>query len=93
MFGGWFGLHYFKLGKMWRGLFQIAGLILAIVYSYFTIKLNIRTGFLGNFILVCGIIWASSVVIWIVDTVSILFNKFKYPVSLPYSNTETDKGE
>jgi len=93
MFGGWFGLHYFKLGKIWRGLFQIAGLILAIVYSYFTIKLNIRTGFLGNFILVCGIIWASSVVIWIVDTVSILFNKFKYPVSLPYSNTETDKGE
>ena len=93
IFGGWFGLHYFKIGKLWRGIFQIIGLALSFVYSYFTIELNIRTGLLGDFVLVCGIIWASSVIIWFVDIVSILFNKFKYPVSLPYSNVETDKGE
>lgn len=91
--GGWFGLHYFSLGKMWRGIFQVLGAIFSIVYIYFAMQLNIRTGYLGNAILICGIIWAISFIIWWADIFSIIFNRFKYPVSLPYSYKETEKGE
>ena len=91
IFGGWFGLHYFSLGKIWRAIFQIIGCVFAFVYTYFAVTLNITSGYLGNLILVCGIIWLISFVIWLSDIVYIIFNKFKYPVSLPYSNTE--KGE
>lgn len=87
IFGGWFGLHYFDLGKKWKGLFQVLGLILAAVYAYCAGTLNIRSGYLGNLILVCGIIWMASFIIWMSDIFSIIFNKFKYPVSLPYSDT------
>lgn len=84
--GGWFGLHFFKLGKKWRGLFQILGLLGAFIYSYFIIKFNLRTGYAGNLILICGIIWVVSFIIWLSNIISIIFNRFKYPVSLPYSN-------
>lgn len=89
--GGWIGLHYFTLGKKWRGLFQVAGVLLMFVYVYFAGHLGIRSGFVGNFILLCGIIWLSSFIIWLVDSVFIIFNKFKYPVSLPYSNQKEVK--
>ena len=85
LFCGWFGLHFFHLGKKWRGAFQILGLIGAFVYGYFTLKFNIRSGYAGNLILAFGIIWVASFIIWLSDTISIIFNKFKYPVSLPYS--------
>lgn len=86
MLGGWFGLHYFNLGKIWRGLFQVVGFVFGMIYSFIAVRLNIRIGYLGNLLLVCGIIWAASVVIWFWDTVAIAFKRFKYPVSLPYSN-------
>ena len=91
IFGGWFGLHYFVLGKIWRGTFQAVGILMMFVYVYFAGHLGIRNGFLGNFILVCGIIWLVSFIIWLVDSVSILCNRFKYPVSLPYSNQKEVK--
>ncbi|MFQ6724485.1 MAG: hypothetical protein ACLRFE_04070 [Clostridia bacterium] len=91
LLGGWFGLHYFKLGKIWRALFQICGLIFAFVYTNFAVTKGIRTGYLGNLIFVCGIIWASSFVIWVSNTFSILFNRFKYPVSLPYSDSKDNQ--
>lgn len=91
--GGWFGLHYFKLGKIWRGLFQLIGFMLGVIYSYVTIKFNILTGYIGNLLLVGGIIWASGAIIWFFDTIKILFKKFKYPVSLPYSNQATGYNE
>lgn len=87
LLGGWFGLHYFSLGKIWRGLFQALGTVFAFVYSYFAVVKNVRTGYSGNLILICGIIWVASLVIWIADTIAVMFNRFKYPVSLPYSNT------
>ena len=89
IFGGWFGLHYFSLGKIWRGVFHIVGFAMAFVYAYCAMKFNIRTGYLGYFVLLCGFIWVASFIIWLVDIFSIIFNKFKYPVSLPYSNQET----
>ena len=86
LFGGLFGLHYFKVGKIWRGLFQVLGFVSAFIYACLAIKFNIRVGYLGNLIFVIGLIWLSSFIIWWADTFSILFNRFKYPVSLPYSN-------
>ena len=91
MLGGWFGLHYFNVGKLWRGIIQLLGAIFAIVYTYFAVEMNIRTGYLGNLILVCGIIWAYSFVAWVADCLAIIFNRFKYPVSLPYSEDKVKK--
>ena len=90
LLGGWFGLQYFKLGKIWRGLFQVLGCIFAFIYSYFAVIENIRTGYIGNLVLVFGVVWVASIIIWISDSVSIIFNRFKYPVSLPYSNNSID---
>lgn len=91
LFAGWFGLHYFALGRTWHGLFQILGTVLLFVYSYLTLKLNLYSGYLGLAALMLGFTWLASFVIWIKDIFEILFNRFKYPVSLPYSKTE--KGE
>lgn len=86
IFGGWFGLHYFSLGKIWRGIFQIIGLICAFVYIYFAGAQNVRSGYSGFFVLMCGFVWVASFIIWVSDIFAIIFNKFKYPVSLPYTN-------
>lgn len=86
LLGGWFGLHYFSIGRIWRGLIQIIGTIFAYVYSYGTTVYNITSGYLGYLLIVLGLIWVYTFITWLSDSVSILFNKFKYPVSLPYSN-------
>ena len=91
IFGGWFGLHLFKVGKFWSGIVQIIGSILSLVYTYFFVMRQINNGYLGYLLLICGIIWAYSFIRWIIDIFSIIFNKFKYPVSLPYASAE--KGE
>lgn len=90
--GGLFGCHYFYIGKKWNGLFQIIGLILGLVYSYVSVQHNIRTGFLGLLLLCCGFAWAATFIIWLRDIIAIIFNKFKYPVSLPY-DSKAEKGE
>ncbi len=92
LLGGWFGLHYFSLGKMWKGILQIVGFMLGLLYTFIAVRLDIRTGFLGFLLLVCGIVWASTFIIWMADTIAIIFKRFKYPVSLPYSSKGV-KGE
>ena len=86
IFGGWFGLHYFSIGRKWRGLFQLLGLMCCIIYSTSVLHIGGLTGYLGALLLFVGIIWFASFTIWITDIVYIIFNKFKYPVSLPYSS-------
>lgn len=89
LLGGWFGLHYFSIGRMWRGLVQIIGIMLAFAYSYGAVMHNIRSGYLGYLLLMCGIVWVFTIVTWLSDCCAILFNKFKYPVSLPFSGSES----
>lgn len=89
--GGWFGLHYFSVGKIWRGGFQAVGFLMMFVYVILAGKMGIRNGFAGNIVLVCGIIWLASFIIWLADIFGIIFNRFKYPVSLPYSNQKEVK--
>lgn len=91
LFGGWFGLHYFTIGRKWKGLFQIIGIAMMFIYAYFAGQLGIRNGFAGNAVLVCGIIWVATFIIWWSDSIAILFNRFKYPVSLPYSEAVEKK--
>ena len=91
LLGGWFGLHYFAIGRKWKGLFQILGIAMMFVYAYLAGKLGIRNGFAGNAVLACGIIWVSTFIIWWADSIAILFNRFKYPVSLPYSEPKEKK--
>lgn len=88
LLGGWFGLHYFKIGRIWRGIVQFLGFVFAFVYAYGAGKYGIRSGYLGYLILLCGIVWVFTFVTWITDCFAILFNRFKYPVSLPYSYSE-----
>lgn len=91
LFGGWFGLHYFAIGRKWKGLVQVLGIAMALVYAYFAVELGIRNGFAGNAVLACGIVWIATFIIWWADSLSILFNKFKYPVSLPYGEPKEKK--
>ena len=50
-----------------------------------------RYGFVYNAILIGGIVWAICTIFWIADIFRILFNRFKYPVSLPYSEDKVKK--
>lgn len=86
LLGGWFGLHYFSIGKIWRGIVQILGLVLAYAYSYGTLTFGITSGYLGYLLIIGGMVWVYTFITWLSDCFAILFNKFKYPVSLPYSN-------
>jgi len=91
IFGGWFGLHYFKIGRIWRGIIQALGVVFGFVYTFFAVERGVTTGYLGLMFLLLGFVWAYTFVSWIIDIVSIVFNKFKYPVSLPY--VDAGKGE
>ena len=86
MFAGWFGLHYFSIGRKWRGLFQLVGVVFGIIYATAVLRIGYISGYFGAFLLLLGIIWLASFIIWLTDIVSIVFNRFKYPVSLPYSS-------
>ena len=88
LLGGWFGLHYFSVGRIWRGLLQTIGVMFAFAYSYGAVMLNLRSGYLGYLLLICGMVWVFTLVTWLSDCFAILFNRFKYPVSLPFSNSE-----
>lgn len=89
--GGWFGLHDFLVGRLFRGLYQVIAFIFGIIYIVYAYKHPITYTPLGYLMTALGIIWAIGVVIWFVDTLAIIFNKYKYPVSLPYKAGE--KGE
>lgn len=92
IFGGWCGIHYFSIGRFLKGIFQIIGFIFGMIYCVYRMNGNSLNGFIGNLVLVLGIIWVITILLWITDIVKIIFNKFKYPVSLPYSN-KNEKGE
>lgn len=92
IFGGWFGLHDFSVGKLFRGLFQVVGVLLGAVYIVYRFNNPLNTTPIGYLATFLGIIWAFSIVIWAVDTLAIIFNRYKYPVSLPYKNSRK-KGE
>ena len=91
IFGGWFGLHYFSIGRLWKGILQALSILFAFVYIYFAVMLNVRSGYLGYLVLLFGILWVYTFITWSFDIIGIIFNRFKYPVSLPYSKAE--KGE
>lgn len=85
IFGGWFGLEFFLVGRKYRGIFQLVSFILGMIYCACLYKMNVLTGNIGNLILLCGIVWAIGVVLWLSTIVKIIFKRFKYPVALPYS--------
>ena len=76
IFGGWFGLHYFAVGRLWRALYQLISFLLGMVYCFVVIKFNIYSGWLYNILLIGGIAWAISVIIWMWDILSILFKRY-----------------
>lgn len=84
IFGGWFGLHDFAVGRLFRGLFQVLGLVLGVVYVAYRYNHAITLTPLGYLTTFFGMIWAFSVIFWGADSLAIIFNRYKYPVSLPY---------
>lgn len=91
VFGGWFGLHHFKVGRKGLGIFQIIALLLGVVYMTLMMTTTLK-GYVFDTAFVCGITWAISIILWFADTIKILFNGYKYPVSQPYSNQKV-KGD
>lgn len=91
IFGGWFGLHFFQVGRFWRGIVQILSVILGAIYIMFTNNTSTRFGLVYDCVLIGGIIWAICTILWIADIIKIIFNRFKYPVSLPYGEVKVKK--
>lgn len=89
IFGGWFGLHYFAVGRIKKGIFQAIGLICGIIYCTYNFRVGLPRNYLTYFIICLGFVWVANVITWIADCLAVIFNRFKYPVSLPYNH----KGE
>ncbi len=92
IFGGWFGLHHFKVGRRGFGLYYLISLLLGVVYMTLIMTVSNLTGYVFDIAFVCGIAWIISIILWWADIIKILCNGYKYPISLPYSNQKV-KGD
>lgn len=85
LFFGWLGVHQFKVGKPWYGVWYLAVNVTGIVLS--TIEgvnaLLTREVFMV-FWYVAMLAWAITVIVIVTDVVKIAFNRFAVPVALPY---------
>lgn len=85
IFGGWFGLHHFAVGRYKLGGFYLVAFAMCVTYLTLALTTTL-SGLIFDIAFVCGVVWAISFILWLADIVKILCNWYKYPVSLPYSN-------
>ncbi len=82
IFGGWFGMHYYFVGRYKMGIFFTSafmiGALNAILNSFNVI---IFSGFAAEIFYCLVLMWGAVIFLWIVDVAKVCLNKFKIPVS------------
>jgi len=80
--GGWFGLHYYYVGRNKMGLFfTLAFLVGAANAVITTMVTKALTGFMWEIFSVLVLVWGAVIFMWIIDVAKVCLNNFKIPVS------------
>ena len=82
IFGGWFGLHYYYVGRRKMGLFFTIFFLVGATNAILATLVNkTLTGFFWEIFYLLVLIWGAVIFMWIIDMAKVCFNKFKIPVS------------
>lgn len=82
IFGGFFGLHYYYVGRYKMGMFFSLSCLIGIINAIITMYVNASlTGFFWEIFSVLVLVWGFVIVMWIIDIAKVCLNKFKIPVS------------
>ena len=82
IFGGWFGLHYYYVGRRKMGLFFTIFFLIGASNAIMVSMINkTLTGFFWEIFSVLVLVWGAVILIWIIDIAKVFLNKFKVPVS------------
>ena len=80
VFLGWFGIHNYYVGKIFKGLFMSVGFTIGVVLS--ELLANPNTIDLAQSLFILTPVFALAMVSYIVDVVSLFTKNFKVPVAL-----------
>lgn len=83
LFGGLFGAHYYYIGRIYRGLINLISTVGYFLLYY--LQGNLSGYVYNSFLSIFACMFAVVFVFWTSDFIKICFNRFKVPVSLPYS--------
>lgn len=82
IFGGWFGLHYYFVGRYKMGIFfTLAFLVGAVNAAFNSFGKSILSGFAAEIFACLVLVWGAVIFMWIIDIAKACFNRFKIPVS------------
>lgn len=82
IFGGFFGLHYYYVGRYKMGIFFTLSFLIGVANAILSMYLNSSpTGFVWELFSVLVLVWGAVIVMWIIDMAKVCVNRFKIPVS------------
>lgn len=79
IFLGLFGAHNYYVGKFKRAIFMTS---IFVIYTLFTVLKTYKVGgkFIEYFFTTVAIIQGVSIILWVLDIIYIIINRFKVPV-------------
>ncbi len=83
IFLGYMGAHYYYVGRRGHGIFYTIFFIIGIINAVLTHYQYTYASDFGQIFYLLVLVWGVVVILWIIDIASIIFNRFKIPVSLP----------
>lgn len=82
IFGGFFGMHYYFVGRNKMGIFFTLAFFVGVVNAVIgTMVTKTLTGFAWEIFSLLVLVWGAVIFIWIIDIAKVCLNKFKIPVS------------
>ncbi len=83
IFLGFFGAHYYYVGRIKMGVFFSIFASIGIINGVFSFFVKeVPTGDIYQIFTVLVLVWGVVIMLWLVDIFKVCFNKFKIPVSL-----------
>lgn len=80
VFLGFFGVHNFYVGKIFRGIYNLLAMIVAILAV--VIPTSAFNMVYNTILSICMPFIAISMLLWLIDIITLFTNRFKVPISL-----------
>lgn len=82
IFGGFFGLHYYYVGRYKMGVFFSIACCVGIINAIISVVVTTSpTGFIWELFSLLVLVWGAVIFMWIIDMAKVCLNRFKIPVS------------
>lgn len=80
IFLGFFGAHNFYVGKIFRGIYNLIAMIIAIIAV--VIPTSAFNAVYDTALSICTPFISISLLLWLIDLMALISNKFRVPISL-----------